>query len=173
MIKERLQQAINEQINKEFYSAYLYLSMSAYAESINLKGFANWLKVQYHEENAHAEIFFNYLNERGGRVLLKEIAKPQENWQSITEVFEKVLEHERSVTESINKLMDLAIEERDHATVSFLKWFVDEQVEEEANAEEILNNLKLAEGNKGALFMLDKEMATRTYVPPAPLQNKE
>jgi len=173
MISQKIEKAINEQINAEIYSAYLYWSMSAYAQSIGLKGFASWLLVQYKEESDHAMIFFNYLIERGGKVVLEAIEKPQTEWKNIVDVFEAVYKHEQHVTALINNLKTLAIEEKDHATSSLLNWFVDEQVEEEANAIEILDNLKMTDGNKGAIFMLDREAGTRVYVTPAPLANKK
>lgn len=172
MIPQKIEKAINEQINAEVYSAYLYWSMSAYAQSIGLKGFANWLLIQYKEESDHAMIFYNYVIERGGKVTLETIQKPQTEWKDVIDVFENVYKHEQHVTSLINNLKTLAIEEKDHATSSFMNWFVDEQVEEEANADEILNNLKMIEGNKGAIFMLDKEYGTRVYNTPAPLLKK-
>ena len=116
--------------------------------------------------------FYNYLIERGGKVVLEKIEKPQTDWKDIIDVFENVLKHEQHVTTLINNLKTIAIEEKDHATSSFMNWFVDEQVEEEANAEEILNNLKMTEGNKGAIFMLDRESGSRVYTTPAPLSKK-
>lgn len=172
MINSKLETAINEQINAETYSAYLYLSMSAYCQSINLKGFANWLMVQYKEESDHAMIFYNYLTERGGKIKLEAIEKPQTDWKNIIDVFESVLKHEQHITLLINNLMSHSIEQKDHATSSFLKWFVDEQVEEEANAEEILNQLKMIEGTGSGLFMLDREAKARVYNMPAPLAQK-
>lgn len=167
MINQRVADAINAQINAEMYSAYLYLSMSAYFEEENLAGFANWMRIQFEEEQFHAMKFFNYLSERGGRVELEAIEKPKVSWDSIIEVFEETLEHERHVTSLINNLMDIAIEERDHATSSFLQWYIDEQVEEEAAAEGILTQLKFIGGQGNAVLMLDREMAARTFTPPA------
>ncbi len=161
MIKENIQDAINKQINAELYSAYLYLSMGAYFASINLKGFANWMYVQAQEEQEHAMKFFNYLQERGGRVKLETIQAPPLNWESPYNVFEDVYQHEKRVTAMINTLVDLAQSEKDHATNNFLQWFVSEQVEEESNADEILQRLKLVKDTKAGLFMLDQKLGQR------------
>jgi ferritin len=166
MIKKTVVAALNEQVNAEFHSAYLYLSMSAYFQSAGLAGYANWMRIQYQEELAHATRFFDYVNERGGRVRLSPIGEVDVDFSGIVDVFEKTLIHEHSVTELINKLMDLAIQESDHATKSFLQWFVDEQVEEEANVEQILNNLKLIKGEGQGLLMMDREMQTRIFIDP-------
>lgn len=167
MIKETVQKAINEQINKEIFSAYLYYSMSAHFESQGLKGFANWMKVQAMEELFHANKFFGFLAERGGRVELKAIDTPKASWKDSLEVFQAAYEHEVGVTTSIHRLMDLALKESDHATANVLQWFVAEQVEEEAAAEEIVSKLKLVGKSDGGLFFLDNELATRVYTPPA------
>lgn len=164
MLKERMLTALNEQINAEQYSALLYLSMSAWFADKGLPGFANWMYVQYQEELTHANKFFNYVNGRNGKVQLKAIAQMPTDFESIIDVVEKTLAHEQHVTALINKLADIANEERDHATQSFLKWFVDEQVEEEANAQEILDTLKLINGQGNGIFMLDREMRQRTFV---------
>ncbi len=166
MINQRLEKAINEQINAELYSAYLYLSMGAYFEDQGLSGFANWMRVQFEEEQFHGLKFFDYLAERGGRVMLEAIEKPETDWESPLAVFEEVLNHERHVTSLINNLIDIAIEEKDHAAKSFLNWFIDEQVEEEATAENLVHQLKLVEGDGRGLLMLDKDMAARTFTPP-------
>lgn len=166
MIHEKLQQSINDQINAEFYSAYLYLSMAAHFEESNLSGFANWMKMQAQEEQFHAMKFFHYLTERGGKVELQAIEKPKKDWDSVIEIFSDALEHERYVTRRISDMMDLSIEEKDHATVSFLKWYVDEQVEEEASAEEILGQLEMIKGQGNALLMLDRELGRRTFTAP-------
>ena len=160
-LSEKMEKALNEQVNKEFYSSYLYLSMSAYCESLNYSGFANWLKKQAQEELEHAMKLYEYIFERRGRAVLEAIDKPPSEWKDLVDVFENVLKHEEGITESIYKLMDLAKEEKDYATESMLKWFVDEQVEEEASAEDILQKLKMAEGNKNALFALDRALAQR------------
>lgn len=167
MINQRLEKAINEQINAELYSAYLYLSMGAYFEEQGLEGFANWMRVQFEEEQFHGLKFFDYLAERGGRILLGAIEAPATEWESPVAVFEEVLKHERHVTSLINNLIDIAIEEKDHATKSFLNWFIDEQVEEEAAAESLLSQLKLVEGDGRGLLMLDRELSSRTFTPPA------
>lgn len=166
MIKQRLADVINAQINAEFYSAYLYLSMSAYFQNKGLPGFANWMRVQFEEEQFHALRFYDYVNERGGRVLLTTFETPKHEWTSIVEAFEDVLAHELHVTDLINNLVDVSIEEKDHASNSFFKWFVDEQVEEEANVEQILSQLKLIDGRGDGILMMDRELATRVFVPP-------
>ncbi|ANT64376.1 MULTISPECIES: ferritin [Prosthecochloris] len=161
MISKTLQKAINDQIQKEFYSSYLYLSMAAYAESENLPGFAHWLRLQQQEEQGHAMKLYKYLNERGGRVELQAIEQPPTEFSSPTKMFEEVLEHERFVTASINKLYEKALKENDYAAQIMLQWFIEEQVEEEATASEILETLKMA-GEKGqALLMLDRQLARR------------
>lgn len=160
-----MEQALNEQINAEFYSAYLYLSMSAWCENKNLKGFANWLRVQYQEETAHALKLLDYIHERNGTVVLEKIEAPSDNWQDIIDVFQNVLKHEQHVTSLINNLVQISIEEKDYATYNMLQWFVNEQVEEEANASEILEQLKMFEGKGAPLFMLDKELKQRVFVP--------
>lgn len=164
----KLEAAINEQINAEFYSAYLYLSMSSWFDSTGLKGFANWERVQAQEERDHALKFFDYLCARGGRVIMKPIEAPPSTWKNPQDAFETQLDHELKVTELINNLVNLAMQEKDHATVNFLQWFVSEQVEEEENARTILDQLKMISQEKGVglLYMLDKEMATRVYTPP-------
>jgi ferritin len=167
MISKKMEKAINEQINAEMYSAYLYLSMKAYFESINLKGFANWMDVQDKEETFHAMKFYAYVADRGGRVKLTGIEGPKVDWKSPLDAFEDVLTHERKVTKLINELVDLAIAEKDHASNAFLQWFITEQVEEEMNADAIIQQLKLMGDAPGGLFMIDKELALRVYTPPA------
>lgn len=164
MLNSRVQNAINEQINAEIWSAYMYLSMSSYFASEGLNGFANWMRVQWQEELSHAMKFFDYLAERGVQPILKPIAEVPSKWNSALHVMEETLKHERHVTALINNIMDIAIEEKDHATKSMLNWFIDEQVEEEANAQELIDSLKLFEGKGHGLFMLDKELKTRTFV---------
>ena len=166
MLSEKMQEALNKQLNAELYSAYLYLSMAAYYYSINLNGFANWMKVQNQEETVHAMKFYQFINERGGMIWLDAIAKPPTTWSTPLEVFEETLKHEEKVTGLINNLVDLAMAERDHATNAFLQWFITEQVEEEASANEIIQNLKLAGNDPHALFMLDRELGTRVFTPP-------
>ena len=166
MIKKTVEVALNEQINAEFHSAYLYLSMSAYFQSVGLAGYANWMRIQYQEELAHTTRFFDYVNERGGSVKLSPIGEVPVDFSGIVDVFESTLVHEQLVTSLINKLMDISTQESDHATTSFLQWFVDEQVEEEANVEQILHNLKLIKGEGQGLLMMDREMKTRVFVDP-------
>lgn len=166
MINSKLEAIINKQINAELYSAYLYLSMSSYFESINLPGFANWMKVQFEEEQFHAMRFFNYLAERGGRVVLEAIEKPQTDWKNPIEVFEHTYEHEQHVTSLLNDIAELAEAEKDRATQNLMVWFIDEQVEEEGSAEKILNELKWINGEGHGMLMLDREMATRVFVAP-------
>lgn len=165
MISPRLEKELNAQINREFYSAYLYLSMSAYFAENNLSGFSNWMKVQFEEEQAHAMKMYNFLLERGGKVELDPIEKPKAVWEGIVNVYEEVLAHEQTVTASINDLVNVAIEEKDHATVTFLQWYVNEQVEEEASVSELLEQLRLIEGKGAGLFMLDREAKQRVFVP--------
>ncbi|MBR4488483.1 MAG: ferritin [Bacteroidales bacterium] len=164
MINERMQKEINEQINAELWSGYLYLSMSAWFTQNNLPGFANWMYIQYQEEFTHAMKMFRYIHERGGVVTLKPIKAVDTKWKSATAIFEQTLSHERTVTSLINSLMDTAHEIRDYATINFLNWYVDEQVEEEAHAEEILEKVKMIEKDKAAMYNLDKELSTRVFV---------
>ena len=163
MLKEKMLTALNEQINAEQYSALLYLSMSAWCNQKGLQGFANWMYVQYKEELTHANKFFNYVNDRGGKVVIKAIDQVDIDFESVIDVVEKTLAHEQKVTGLINNLVDIAFDVRDHATQSFLQWFVDEQVEEEANVEAILDSLKLIDGQGNGIFMLDREMRQRTF----------
>jgi ferritin len=169
MIKENIEKLINEQINFEVYSAYIYRAMGAYCDSIDLSGFASWFRVQAKEEEAHGEKFYNYLVERGGRPFFTEIPAPQKDWDSLISAFEDAYKHEQIVTERINKIMTLSLNESDHATSSFLNWFVDEQVEEEATFDSTIKQLKLIDGSGHGLFMMDKELKTRAFV--APVQN--
>ncbi|MEQ8190124.1 MAG: ferritin [Candidatus Eremiobacterota bacterium] len=168
MLKQKIEKSFNEQITEELFSSYLYLSMSSYFQSINLPGFANWMRVQAQEELMHAMKFYDYINERRGRALLKEIKTPQHEWKSPLEVFEAALKHEEYITEKINNLVDISIKEKDHASNIFLQWFVNEQVEEEASADDIINRLNLIGDSKGGLFMLDRELGTRVFTMPAP-----
>lgn len=167
MINKVVEKALNDQVNAELYSAYLYLSMAAALEDMGLPGFANWTRVQNEEETFHAMKIYSYIIERGGRVTLQAIDGPPTEWPDVFTVFQEILKHEQHVTSLINGLMDTAIEQKDHATNMFLQWFVTEQVEEEANVDEVLQQLKLAKESKGTLFMLDREMGTRTFTPPA------
>lgn len=161
MLKKKVEDALNAQLNAELYSAYLYLAMSAYCETIPMKGFARWLRLQAGEEREHAMKFFDYIIEAGGTVKLSRIDAPEGSWNSVGEVFEQVYEHEKKVTGMIHALMDLAVKEKDYATQNFLSWFVKEQVEEEANASEILARIKMLKDVAGHMFWLDKEMGKR------------
>lgn len=166
MISKKLEDAINSQINAELHSAYIYLSMAAYFESENLSGFASWMRVQFEEEQFHAFKMFDYLSERGGRPILTKIDGPQTDWDGIIDVFEATLEHEKLITSLINNLADLAQEEKDRAALSFLQWYIEEQVEEESNVEAILSQLKFIGAKGHGVLMLDRELATRTFVAP-------
>ncbi len=166
MLSNKLEKALNKQINAEFYSAYLYLSMSSFLNDINLIGFSNWMRVQFEEEQFHAMKIYDYVLERGGKVELDAIEKPPHKWKDILDVFKEVLKHEQHVTKLINDLTDLAIAEKDHATVNFLQWFIDEQVEEEANVSELLAQLEMIEGKGSGLFMLDREAKQRKFIVP-------
>ncbi|MBN1684090.1 MAG: ferritin [Gammaproteobacteria bacterium] len=167
MLDKKMQKALNEQINKEIYSAYLYLAMSAYFEGQNLKGFANWMYIQAQEEMTHALKFYHFIIDRRGDVEMYSVDAPKKQWKDAVEVFQAVLSHEQKVTASIHQLVHLALELKDYATESFLRWFVDEQVEEESSADEILQRVKLAQKEPSALFFLDNELAQRTFTPPA------
>ncbi|KAF2961025.1 ferritin [Fervidobacterium sp. 2310opik-2] len=161
MISERVLKALNEQVGKEIFSSYLYLSMATYFDSIDLLGFGKWMKVQAREELGHAMKIYEFIYERGGRVELPAIEKPQSNWESPLKAFEAAYNHERFITESINKIYSLAKEENDYATQEFLNWFVKEQVEEEAQTELILKKLQKLQDSPTALYMLDKEAGSR------------
>lgn len=161
VIKEKMQKAINKQINAEFYSSYLYLAMAAYFEAKNWQGFASWMKIQSKEENAHAMKFYEYVLERGGEVVLNDIKASETKWKTPLEVFEAVYEHELKVTALINDLLKVSRQEDDAATESLLKWFIDEQVEEESHAKQIVDKLKLIKDSANGLFMLDHELGER------------
>jgi len=166
MIDKEMEEALNKQINEEFYSAYLYLSMSAYFERTGLKGFANWMYVQYQEEMGHAMKLYRYLLNRGGTVKLYAIKEPPSEWKSPLDAFQQTLEHERHITKCINDLVDLAERKKDRATFNLLQWYVNEQVEEEANDEEIISRLKmLGDKQPQGLLILDRELAQRKYLP--------
>lgn len=166
MINSKLEECFNDQINKEFYSAYLYLAMKVYFQEWNLEGFVNWFDVQVKEEQAHGMGMFNYLNERGGKINLQTIDNPVVKGNSPIEIFEHVLEHEEFVTSRINHLADVAEEVKDRAALNFLNWYIKEQVEEEANVGGLLAKLKLIGEDKKALLLLDNELKTRTFVQP-------
>jgi len=162
MLHPKIQDAFNKQLNAEYFSSYLYLSMAAYFESHNLKGMAQWMRLQAQEENMHAMKFFDFINERGGKVTLTRIEAPKTEWSSPLQVFEETCAHESKVTGLINDLVDLAISERDHAANAFLQWFVTEQVEEEASVQEITEKLRMVGDRGGMMFMLDRELSQRT-----------
>jgi ferritin len=161
MLGKKLEDAINEQINKELYSGYLYLSMSAYCEAENLPGFAKWMRAQAQEEVGHAMRLFDYVNARGGRVVLKAIEMPTPVWKSPLGMFEQVLDHERKVSGMINRIYELALVEKDYATQMELQWFITEQVEEEQNAGQVVAQLKRAEEHPMGLPMLDRQLGER------------
>lgn len=169
-MNKRMETALNEQIKWELYSSYLYLSMSAWYESTGLKGFANWEYVQAQEEKDHAMKIYKYVVSRGGRVILQPIEAPPSEWASPLDAFRHSLEHEQRVTSMINDLVNLAIEEKDHATHNMLQWFVDEQIEEEDDAGQIVDQLSMIEdgGGSAMLYMFDKELGARVYVPLQP-----
>ena len=167
MLNNKIQDAFNKQLNAELFSSYLYLSMSAYFESQNLKGMASWMRIQAQEELQHAIKFLDFINERGGRALLTTVEGPKTEWSSPLDAFEDTYKHECHVTGLINELVDLAISEKDHAANAFLQWFVTEQVEEEASAQEVAEKLKLAGDRGGMLFMLDREIGQRAAAPTA------
>ena len=167
MLSEKMENALNEQINAELWSAYLYLSMAMQFENNGMAGVANWFKIQFKEEQAHAEIFMNYINQRGGRVILKPIAAVDTEWASPLEAFKATLAHERKVTAMINNLYAIAESEHDYATRDRLTWFVSEQVEEEETAQQLIDKFTLI-GNDGmGLYMLNQELAARTYTAPS------
>ncbi len=169
MLSQKLHDAINEQINAELWSAYLYLAMSMDAESKGYKGVANWFYVQFQEEQDHARIFMNYLNSRDMKVVLKPIAEVPATWDSVLAMYKQTLEHEQKVTSLINNLAAIANEDRDFASINRLVWFIDEQVEEEESAREMITAVEAVEDNKYGMYMLDKELAARTYTTPSPL----
>jgi len=168
MLTEKMQNALNDQVAAEFYSAFLYLSMSAYLDSIDMPGAANWMEIQYREELTHAEKIFGFIKERDGRAFVKEWKAPPEEWESILHVFEAAYAHEQHVTALIGNLLETAREEKDHASEVFLQWFINEQVEEEASVKAIVQQLKLVQESKNGLFMIDRELGSRTFTPPAP-----
>ncbi len=167
MISEKMQEALNGQVNKEFYSAYLYLAMSAYCNTIGLPGFSNWMRQQYEEESLHVTKMYDYILAQGGKIHLQQIDEPPKEYGTPLEIFEQTLAHEQFVTGCINELMALAIEERDYATQTFLQWYVSEQVEEESNVNDILAPLRMVGKEGGGLMMIDQQLAKR--LPPAPL----
>ena len=162
MITEKMEKALNGQLNAELYSGYMYMSMHAYFKAVNLDGFAKWMFCQAQEEVSHAMKFYDFIISRGGRVELTQVDAPPTEWDSPLAVFEATLEHEQKVTGLINDLVELALEAHDHATNIFLQWFVSEQVEEEENVGGVLEQLKLMGEAKGGLFMMDRELAKRS-----------
>jgi ferritin len=172
VLNQRLAHAINQQIVGEFSSAYLYLAMAAHFENANLQGFARWMRVQAQEEASHALIFFNFLTDRDGRPALTQLEVPPADFGTPQEVFKKVKDHERKVSESIDGIADLAVAEKDHATRALLDWFVTEQVEEQAVSSNIHARLKLIGGDPSGLLALDRELGARAYVVPPPLAGK-
>lgn len=172
MLSDKMNGALNGQLNAELYSSYLYLSMSAFFEARDLPGFANWMRVQAGEELVHTMKFFDYIKSCGGRIRLAQVDAPPTEWDSPVKVFEQVYEHERKVTGLIHGLVDLAISERDHATNNFLKWYVDEQVEEEESANSVLQKVRRTDGDRGPglLYMLDQELGQRGFRFPAGYQ---
>lgn len=165
-ISTKIQERFNEQIQKEFYSEYLYISMEAYFKHMSLDGFANYFHVQALEERDHAMMFFNYIIETGGKVELGQIDKPRTDFASPFEVFQNSLDHEKFVTRLIHSLIDAAQEEKDYTANAFLQWFIKEQREEESNMDKVLNKLKMVEGDGRGLLLLDAELALRAYAPP-------
>ncbi len=173
MMKETVAGEMNGQINRELFSAYLYLSMAAWFEGLGLSGFANWMRVQAQEERDHAMGLFNHMLARGATVSLDAVAKPDGVWASPLAAFEAVLAHERFITASIGHLLETAQAAKDHASANFLQWYVAEQVEEEANAEVLIQKLNLVDkSGGGGLFMMDRELAARVYVQAAILAGK-
>jgi ferritin len=168
MLDTRIQDAINEQINWELYSGYLYLSMAAQFAEMGMAGGQNWMTVQYQEELAHARIMFDYVLTRGGRVVLEAIEKPRTEWPDGLSMFEEALAHEQKVTGRIHELASLALEIKDHATYNFLQWFIAEQVEEEESANDMVQKFGMAGDQPGGLYQLDKELAARVFTPPTP-----
>lgn len=165
MVSTKIEQLLNEQLNKELFSAYLYLSIEAYFESVNLRGFAHWFRIQTMEERDHALLFFEYINRIGGRVKLQPIEGPKVDFDSIASALRQSLEHERFVTNSIYNIVDAAKQEKDHKTDSFLKWFIDEQVEEEENADNNIKKFEYVKDDGKGILMMDAELAARIYTP--------
>ena len=169
MLSSNLYKAINEQINAELWSAYLYLSMSMDCQAKGYNGIANWSYVQFQEEQAHARIFMNYLNSVDAKVELLPIAEVRTSWDSVLDMFKQTLEHEKKVTGMINNIAAIANADKDYAAINRINWFVDEQVEEEESAREMITTFEAVEGNKYGMYMIDKELAARVYNVPSPL----
>lgn len=172
MLNPKIQEALNEQINAEFWSAYLYLAMACNFDADGKPGIANWFRIQFQEEQAHAQIFMNYVNARGGRVTLKPIAEVPTEWATPLEAFEATLAHEQKVTALINNIFAIAEAEKDYPTCDRLNWFITEQVEEEESAQELIDKFRMIGDNGMGLYMLDQELATRVYNVPSPLAPK-
>ena len=166
VLKPIIEKALNKQIVEELYSSYLYLAMSAYFEDMNLPGFAAWMKSQWQEEIVHALKMFNYIVERGGRAELGAIKQPQKSWKSALDVYEAAYKHEQYITKCIHDLIDLANKQKDHATISFLQWYVDEQVEEESTADDMVQKIKMVKDMPGGIYIIDKEAGTRPLISP-------
>ena len=173
MLSTKLHDAINAQVNAELWSAYLYLSMSLDAEAKGYKGVANWFYIQFQEEQAHARIFMNYLNSRDAKVELLPIEAVPSTWESVLDMYKHTLEHEKKVTSMIQNLVAIAKDDKDYASENRLIWFIDEQIEEEESARDMIFNLEAVEGNKYGMYMLDKELASRVYNVPSPLATAE
>lgn len=171
-MNEKVETVLNGQINAELYSSYLYLAMAAHFEEANLKGIAKWFRIQAQEELCHAMIFYNYVNDRGGRVILEAVEKPKDRWDSVLAAFQDTLEHEKLVTSMINHIADVAAELKDHATSTFIQWFITEQVEEESTASDLVARCGLVGDSRSALLMLDNELNARTFTTPEPLAGK-
>ncbi|MBU3100954.1 MULTISPECIES: ferritin [Clostridium] len=166
MISERLFTELNKQMNFEFYSAHLYLAMAAYCAAEDFDGFSNFFKVQAEEEKFHAMKFYNYINEMNGRVTLEGMPNPKNDYKSLLDAFKIAYSHEKIVTSKIYNLTDIATDEREHATISLLKWFIDEQVEEEATFNSLIKKLGRINDDPTSIYMLDNELATKVFVPP-------
>ena len=173
MISQKLHAAVNAQINAELWSAYLYLAMSLDAEAKGYKGFANWFYSQFQEEQAHARIFMNYLNSQDAKVELLPIEAVPSTWDTVLDMFKQTLEHEKKVTSLIHNLASIATDDKDFASINRLVWFIDEQVEEEESARDMITAVEAVEGNKYGMYMLDKEQAARVYNVPSPLATAE
>lgn len=171
MLSQNLEKALNDQINFEYYSAYTYLAMSAYAEDMDFPGAANFFKVQAQEELDHAMTIYTYVFQKGGRVKLEAIEEPRFEFENLLDVFKEGLKHEQMVTKKIYNIANIALDEKEHATMSFLRWFVDEQVEEEENFTNLVKKIKRSCNDQASLYMIDDELATRVYVPSIPAQN--
>ncbi len=163
MISEKISKSLNEQLNREFYSGYIYLGMSAFASKLGFNGCAKWFNMQYQEEMVHAMKLFKYLEDQGSDIELKDIKAPKIKAKTIVEAFEDSLKHEQMMTEALNELSDMTMKEKDHATYNLLQWYVTEQVEEEASFKEIIDNMKMVGDNGFGLYTLDKELGTRVF----------